>query len=115
MRSRLTRMIGAALLVALGAGLIPAAASADQLIADLQLLSHRPGVPTGATLHLVWPDGPNGKAKEEKQGVFELPAGTVFNENAIPTCTASDEEMKALGRAACPAGSALGPGEVLLQ
>ena len=69
-----------------------ATAARAQLVSDLQLASHTPSTPTGATLRLVWPDGPDGKPKPETEGVFELPEGTVVNEAAIPTCTASDEE-----------------------
>ena len=81
----------------------------ERLIADLKLTSHRPGTPTGATLHLVWPGE---KPKPEAKGVFVPPKGTVINEAAVPTCTASDTELKALGGRACPDGSDLGPGEV---
>jgi hypothetical protein len=107
------KTIGLALVTVLAAW--PAAASArERLVSDLVLTSHTPGTPTGATLHLVWPDGPDGKPKPEAEGVFALPAGTVVDESAIPTCTASDVEMQALGEAACPEGSRLGPGVTTL-
>jgi hypothetical protein len=97
----------ASLVGAAGAGAKP------HLVADLRLTSHEPGQPSGATLHLVWPDaGKSGKPKPEKIGVFVPPAGTRINEAAIPTCTASDTELKVKGGAACPHGSALGPGHV---
>jgi hypothetical protein len=85
-----------------------------KLIADLQLTSHEPATPTGGTLHLVWPDGPGGKPKPEAKGVFELPAGSRINENAIPTCFASDPELQVEGDAACPVGSGIGPGAITL-
>ena len=62
-----------------------ATAARAQLVSDLQLASHTPSTPTGATLRLVWPDGPDGKPKPETEGVFELPEGTVVDEAAIPS------------------------------
>jgi hypothetical protein len=92
-----------------------AAANADAgLVSDLQLTSHVVGTPSGGTLHLVWPDGPDGKPKPEAKGVFQFPAGTIINEQAVPVCNASDTELQLEGRAACPDGSALGPGDLAL-
>jgi hypothetical protein len=113
---RANRLIVAALSV-VTAGLamnVAEASASDKLVADLQLTSHTPGTPTGATLHLVWPDGPNGKPKPEAKGVFTLPAGAAIDESAVPTCTASDQQLEAEGGAACPDGSAVGPGQVSL-
>jgi hypothetical protein len=109
------RLIGtAALAMALamlaGAG---TAVAKEKLVADLKLTSHRPNTPTGGTLHLVWPgNAPDGRPKPEAKGVFVLPKGSRINEAAIPTCTASDEQLKAEGGSACPAGSDVGPGQV---
>ncbi len=104
-----------AVLVAAVAAPVGEASASSKLIADLQLNSPDPGTPTGATLHLVWPsDGPGGKPKPEVKGVFELPAGTEINENAVPACTASDTELEVEGGAACPSGSGIGPGEISL-
>jgi hypothetical protein len=89
------------------------AAAAEHTIADIGLTSHKPGTPTGGTLHLVWPSAhPGGKPKPETKGVFQLPAGTKIDEGAVPACTASDTELKTLGGAACPPGSDVGPGRV---
>jgi hypothetical protein len=89
------------------------AAANSKLVADLKLTSHRPGTPTGATLHLVWPDnGPDGRPKPEAKGVFVLPKGSRIDESAVPTCTASDEQLQVQGGAACPDGSDVGPGRV---
>ena len=100
--------VGIAILACAG----PAAAS-QKLVADLKLTSHRPATPTGATLHLVWPDNDaGGRPKPEAKGVFVLPKGARIDETAIPTCTASDEQLKIEGGGACPDGSDLGPGQV---
>lgn len=109
------RYVGVSVLLGLLFAAVAAAdaGASERLIADLKLTSHRPNQPTGATLHLVWPDAEGThKPKPEKIGAFTLPAGTRVNEAAIPTCTASDTELKAQGGAACPGGSALGPGQV---
>jgi hypothetical protein len=92
------------------------AGASTKLVADLKLTSHRPATPTGATLHLVWPDNaPDGRPKPEAKGVFVLPKGARIDESGAPTCTASDEQLKAQGGAACPDGSDLGPGQVSLM
>jgi hypothetical protein len=106
-----TTAAGAVLATVGGAGTGVAAAS-DRLVAELKLTAHRPNQPTGGTLHLVWPTGEDGKPKTQRVGVFRLPAGTRVNEAAIPACTATDAELRARGGAACPEGSALGPGRV---
>ena len=91
------------------------ASAAEKLVADLQMTSHTPGTPTGLTLHLVWPsNGPGGKPKPEVKGVFNLPAGTQIDESAVPSCTASDAELMAMGGGACPSGSHVGPGQISL-
>ena len=109
MRRRLIRAIGAGIAVVLVSGLGEADASV-KFVARLQLTSHRPNRPTGATLHIVWPsDGPGGKPKPEAKE-SSLPAGTKVNEKAVPTCTASDTQLKAEGSAACSSATYLGPG-----
>jgi hypothetical protein len=105
-----TTALGTAIAMLACAG---AAGASTKLVADLKLTSHRPGTPSGGTLHLVWPDnGPGGRPKPEAKGVFVLPKGSRINENALPTCTASDEQLKVEGSAACPDGSVVGPGQV---
>jgi hypothetical protein len=92
-----------------------AGASADKLISNLKMTSHRPGTATGLKLHLVWPsDGPDGRPKPETKGVFRLPPGTVVDETAIPTCMASDAELQSQGYSGCPSPTALGPGVTTL-
>src|SRR3954451_3254244 len=109
-RSVGTVALGMAVAMLASAG---SAGASTKLVADLKLSSHRPGTPTGGTLHLVWPDnGPDGRPKPEAKGVFVLPKGSRIDESAVPTCTASDEQLKVEGGAACPDGSDVGPGQV---
>src|SRR5918998_5160530 len=107
------RLAAVGVVLAIGGGIGAGdAAASDRLVADLKLTSHRPSQPTGATLHLVWPDGEDGKPKPEKVGIFRLPKGTRVNQSALPVCTATDAELRVRGGSACPEGSALGPGRV---
>jgi hypothetical protein len=107
------RLAAVGVVVAIAGGVQTAgAAASERLVVDLQLTAHRPNQPTGAKLHILWPNDERGKAKPEKVGIFHLPAGTRVNQSAIPVCAATDAELRAQGGAACPEGSALGPGRV---
>ena len=109
-RSVGTMALGTAVAMLACAG---SAAASTKLVADLKLTSHRPGTPTGGTLHLVWPDNASdGRPKPEAKGVFVLPKGSRIDESALPACTASDEQLRVEGGAACPDGSDVGPGQV---
>ena len=104
-----------AIVVAVGSGLgAGSAAASGGLVAKLRLSSHRPGTPTGATLNLIRPDGPDGKPKPEATGIFQLPAGTAINEKAVPACTLDDTAWQVEGVGACPR-SRLGEGLATLD
>ena len=113
------RQLLAALTIALGTGglgLTTQAASASGLELSLQLTSHKTGTPTGATLHIVYPnDGPGGKPKPVSLGVYQFPSGTTVDEAPVPVCPASDAEFELLGTAACAAASALGGGGITVD
>lgn len=109
MLARTMRVTLAATAVLLFCGLATASAE-ERFVAHLKLTSHRPSSPTGASLHLIWPSAPGGKPKPEAKGVFKLPRGTVIDERAVPSCTASDATLQAMGGDACPANTFLGPG-----
>jgi hypothetical protein len=85
--------------------LAPAAARAgdSQIQAKLRLTSPKPNTAAGAILNLVRPDGANGKPKTEAVGIFQLPPGTVINQNAVPPCTKDDATWQVEGPDACPA------------
>ena len=109
----------AVLTIALGAGglgFTAQAASAAGMELRFQLTSHQPGTPTGATLHIVYPnDGPGGKPKPVSLGVYQFPSGTTVDEAAVPVCPASDAEFELLGTAACAAASGLGGGGITVD
>jgi hypothetical protein len=109
----------AALTLALGAiglGFSASGANANGLELRFQLTSHQPGTPTGATLHIVYPnDGPGGKPKPVSLGVYGFPRGTTIDEGAVPVCMASDAEFELLGASACAASTALGGGGITVD
>jgi hypothetical protein len=110
MRMRLLAVLTFAL-GAGGLGFTAQAASAARMELRFQLTSHQPGTPTGATLHIVYPnDGPGGKPKPVSLGVYRFPRGTTIDEGAVPVCLASDAEFELLGASACPPDTALGGG-----
>ncbi len=91
-------------------------AMAQGLELRYQLTSHQPGTPTGAMLHVVYPDtGPGGKPKPVSKGVYEFPRGTMINERAVPVCSASDAQFQLEGYQACPADTNLGGGGITVD
>ena len=56
------------------------------------------------------PSDPAAKPPPLLSARFELPQGTRIDTGAVPACHATDEELRALGRDACPAQSRVGDG-----
>jgi hypothetical protein len=79
-----------------------ARAADSQIQAKLRLTSSRPNTPTGVVLDLVRPDERDGKPKTEAVGIFQLPAGTVIDDDAVPACTKDDATWQVEGPSACP-------------
>jgi hypothetical protein len=114
MRRTIVMGVAGGLVVVLG--LFADVASASGLDLRLQLTSHRPATPTGAVLHIVYPDdGPGGRPKPVSKGVYEFPAGTRIDEGAVPTCTASDTDFDLFGPSACPSSTNLGGGGITVD
>jgi hypothetical protein len=102
------RALGAlgALAVVCIAGAGPAAAESGRLVDfSLRLTSTSPGSPTGLSLHVAARG--EGKPSPVRSVVYSAPAGTRFDTGAVTECTASDEEIHALGTHACPGESLL--------
>src|SRR5947208_16353928 len=76
---------------------------------EQRFTTSQPGAATGLTSHIVFPDY-KGKPKSIARLTVELPAGTHFDERAVPECTASDAELLSLGLSACPRDSEIGGG-----
>jgi hypothetical protein len=79
---------------------------------SLEVFTKRPGAPTGLGFHVVYknPADPQAKPPPVTGAIFRLPAGMRIHNAAVPRCMASDDELMASGRAACPAASRIGAG-----
>ena len=81
---------------------------------ELELSTKAPGAVTGLKFHVLYknPDDPEGKPPPIASAVFELPPGMRIDDEAVPKCTASNEEFRAQGRDACPAETRVGEGKL---
>jgi hypothetical protein len=106
---------GALLAVALP-GLTPAAAESGRL-ADfaVALSSSAPATPTGMAVHVQFhrADDPSAKPSPLRSAVIALSPGLRFDTTAVPQCTASDAEIRALGSDACPKDTELTVGKLV--
>jgi hypothetical protein len=107
MRGKL--LIGILAAAAVGTGTAEAKTQADLEVA---FSARSPSSSTGASLRAYYEDAddPDAKPSPITSLVIELPEGFRYDGAAVPACEASDEELRALGRKACPAGSAIGSG-----
>lgn len=82
-----------------------------------ELTTTRPGSPAGTSMWMRFRDPANadGKPYSVDQVVIKVPRGMRFDNAALPQCTASDVELMARGEAACPAGSNVQRGELVLD
>jgi hypothetical protein len=90
----------------------PAAGAAGPADYAFSFSATRPATPTGIGIHVLYrnPDDPDGKAPQITKGEFALPPGTRIDTNALTQCTATDAELRARGRDACPEESRIGEG-----
>jgi hypothetical protein len=107
--------------LALGVGIAAAAASAvapvqagGQSEYSFGLSSREPSAPTGMSIRALYrhPGDPDAKPPPLDEVVLRMPPGLRFATGAVPACDASDEELRARGRGACPPGSRLGSGRL---
>ena len=72
------------------------------------------GARAALTLHVVYkaPGDPNAKPSPIRKVVVRAPRGTRFHTGAVAKCEASDDELQAEGRGACPAASRVGAGKL---
>jgi hypothetical protein len=75
----------------------------------------RPGASTGLTLAVEYknPSDPSAKPPPLASAAFELPSGTRIDNAALPQCTATDAEIHARGRNACPPETKIGEGRLV--
>jgi hypothetical protein len=72
------------------------------------------GAKAALTLHVVYKAAgdPNAKPSPIRKVVVRAPSGTRFHTDAVAKCSASDDELMAAGRGACPAASKIGAGKL---
>ena len=109
---------GAAGLAALAAtaagGAVPAHAGPRAEL-ETPFTTTAPGSPTGLRLlaRYLNPDDRAAKPPAISRVAIALPEGTVIDPNALPVCQATDEEIRARGRDACPPESKIGEGKLV--
>ena len=93
----------------------PGAGAAEPAEYGFAFSTDRPGAQSGLSLFVVYrdPADPEGKAPALTKAAFGLPPGTRIDTRAVPRCTATDEELRARGRDACPAASKVGEGTLV--
>ncbi len=99
------------------AAVAPATAFAQRQDASLLLTNTKPATPTGLELRIdyVNPSDPAAKPPAVRRVVETLARGARFDTAAPELCTATDLELMILGAAACPPGSVVGTGEIVLD
>jgi hypothetical protein len=114
MRENLRRGAVAAVACLLGSAAVVWGGETDRGGYDLALSTQTPGAATGLRFHILYkhPDDPEAKPPPVTGAVFELPPGLQIDDEALPQCTASDEDLRAQGRDACPAESQVGTGRL---
>jgi hypothetical protein len=83
--------------------------------ATLTFSETRPGMPTTSTIDIRWrdPHNPAAKPPSVARMVFRFAPGTRFDTTVPLHCKASNAELMARGKEACPAGSRIAAGELL--
>ena len=112
MRGKLQAAAGVAAALLTVTGTASAQGSYGDFTFDLG--TQQPGA--GATPKFVVayrnPSDPNAKPPPVSGAVFRLPEGTRIDTNAVPRCSATDEQIRMRGSSACPADSKVGSGKL---
>lgn len=101
-----------AVTIVLGATGVAVAQQEDRQDVRAGFTTKKPGTSSGFTTRIFYKDPTDAAAKPRpvRKIVTVFPAGTKFDGAAAPACNASDAELMAQGRDACPAGSRIGGG-----
>lgn len=112
---RKLQVAGAAAAVALVAVTGAGATTGERADFDLGFSTADPGARADLSLHIVYKAAgdPDAKPSPIRKVVVATPAGTRFDTDAVPACTASDDELKAQGSGACPPESRIGSGKLV--
>ena len=83
--------------------------------ATLTFSETRPGMPTNSAIDITWrnPADPSAKPPSVAKMVFRYARGARFDITVPVHCKASNADLMARGKEACPAGSRLAAGELL--
>ena len=117
MRSRLRQAAAAAAMVpaflAMATATAPAAGERAEL--DVPFKVATPATQSGLNLTLRYlnPADRNAPPPAITKVVLRLPEGTRIDGSAVPVCEATNEEIQARGRAACPPESKVGEGKLI--
>lgn len=110
------RKLQAATVVLIVASVVGSAAATTGKRADFALgfSTKARGARAALVLHVVYKaaDDPDAKPSPIRKVVIHAPSGTRFNTGAVAKCEASDDELMAQGRGACPAESRIGAGKL---
>jgi hypothetical protein len=89
----------------------------DYQSASLRFIESTPGRPSGYRVRIDYmnPDDPQGKPPSVRRVVEIFPPGTRIDTGAPARCGATDAELMAVGRSACPKGSIVGTGFITLD
>ena len=81
---------------------------------DLRFPTASPAAQAALVLHVVYKaaDDPNAKPSPIRKVVVAAAPGTRFDTGAVAKCTATDDELMAEGRGACPPDSRIGAGKL---
>jgi hypothetical protein len=84
-------------------------------VATLTFSETRPGVPTNSTIDITWrnPADPAAKPPSVAKMVFRYARGARFDITVPVHCKASNAELMARGKEACPAASRIAAGELV--
>jgi hypothetical protein len=112
---RIAVVIGAAL--ALGSIATAMAGQTDLGRFHLGVATKQPDSATALRFRILYgnPDDRGTKPTPVTGAVFTLPRGLRIDTTAVPQCDAEEPEIRALGRAACPAGSQVGEGRLIAR
>ena len=110
-------MYGRTLISTLGAALLlagPAAAQGSRAELSLAFKTATPAAQTGLDMDLRYLDPENREEKPPtiRKLAIHLPAGARIDPSAVPVCEATNEQIQARGRDACPKDSQIGDGKL---
>ena len=106
------------LIVLVGAGIgtgglvafVPAATASPAATLDVAFTTKEPGTGSGVRIKISYASPDGAKPSPVREAAIRFPDGAVLDGSALPACAASDAELMAQGRGACPPASQLGSG-----